>query len=140
MQRGEGRGVGNGLDGGRVDVVDDDRGILVQEPKQPEHYSTCNQNAKSIQQHSRSSRTRISNCYHGHDRGLASNTTSMLDARDNTVDNAQNYNHLVSFADPRPRYRFFAAAAAVGICTPRNTVYIFLLCNNFIWQTRYYCI
>ena len=34
-------GVGNGVDRGRAGVVDDDRGILVQKPKQLEHYSTC---------------------------------------------------------------------------------------------------
>ena len=42
MERGEGRGVDNGLDRERVYVVDDDRGMLLQEPKQPEHYITCN--------------------------------------------------------------------------------------------------
>ena len=46
IYRGEVCGVGNGLDRGRVDVVDDDRGMLVQEPKQPEHHSTCKRNAK----------------------------------------------------------------------------------------------
>ena len=40
------RRVGNGVARGYVDV-DDDRRMLVQEPKQPEHYSTCNQNVKS---------------------------------------------------------------------------------------------
>ena len=34
IQRGEGR-ADNGIDSRRVDVVDDDRGMLVQEPKQP---------------------------------------------------------------------------------------------------------
>ena len=34
MQRGEGR-ADNGLDSRRVDVVDDDREMLVKEPKQP---------------------------------------------------------------------------------------------------------
>ena len=42
------RGVGNGVDGGRFDDVDDDRGMMVQESKQPEHYySTCNPNVRS---------------------------------------------------------------------------------------------
>ena len=48
------RGGSNGLDRERVDVVDDDRGTLVQEPKSPEYYNTCKRNAKSIQQHSSS--------------------------------------------------------------------------------------
>ena len=48
-------GVGNGLDRGRVDIVDDDKGMLVQEPNQPEYYNTYKQNTKSIQQHSSSS-------------------------------------------------------------------------------------
>jgi len=47
---GDGRRVGNCLDRGRVGVVDDDRGILTQAPKQPEYYSTCNQNAKQQSQ------------------------------------------------------------------------------------------
>ena len=34
------------VDRGRVDVVDDDRGMLVKEPKQLKHYSACIQNAK----------------------------------------------------------------------------------------------
>ena len=56
-QRGEGRGDDNGLDRGRVDIVDDNRGMLVQELKQPGHYSTCNQKEQFIQQYSSSSRT-----------------------------------------------------------------------------------
>ena len=79
MQRGEGH-ADNGLDSRRVDVVDDDRGMLVQELKQPTYYNTCKQNAKSIQLHSR---TRTGS-------GSASNmTSSTSDARDNTI----NYNY-----------------------------------------------
>ena len=74
MQRGEGQ-PDNGLDSRHVDVVDDDRGILVQEPKQPEYYTTCKRNAKFIQQHSR---TRTGS-------GSASNMNSSTpDAQDNT--------------------------------------------------------
>jgi len=40
-----GRSVGNGVDRGRVDLIDDDRVILVHVPKQLEHYSICNRNA-----------------------------------------------------------------------------------------------
>ena len=46
MERGDGRCVGNCLDRGRVGIVDDDRGMLVQASKQLEYYSTCNRNAK----------------------------------------------------------------------------------------------
>ena len=41
-----GCGVGNGVDTGRVNIVDVDREMLIQKPKQPEHYSTCKQNTK----------------------------------------------------------------------------------------------
>jgi len=45
-KRGDERIVGNCLDRGRVGVVDDDRGMLIQASKQLEYYSTCNGNAK----------------------------------------------------------------------------------------------
>ena len=38
--------VGHGVDRGCVDIVDDDWEMLVQETKQSQHYSTCNQNTK----------------------------------------------------------------------------------------------
>ena len=85
MQRGEGLGVGNGLDSRRVDVVDHDKGMLVQEPKQPEYYNICKQNTKSIQQHNSSSGTQT-------DSGSVSKmTSSMTDARDNTINNKYCY-------------------------------------------------
>ena len=63
-----------------VDVVDDDRGMLVQELKQPTYYNTCKRNAKSIQLHSR---TRT-----GSGSASASNmTSSTSDAGDNTINN-----------------------------------------------------
>jgi len=37
MERGDDRGVGNGVDNGRVDLVEDDKGVLVQEPKQDDN-------------------------------------------------------------------------------------------------------
>jgi len=46
MERVDGCNVGNCLDRGRVGVVDDGRGMLVQASKQLEYYSTCNRNAK----------------------------------------------------------------------------------------------
>ena len=39
--------VGNGVARGRVDVVVDNGGMLVQEPNQSEHYSNYNQNMTS---------------------------------------------------------------------------------------------
>jgi len=40
MERREESGVGNGVDRERVGLIDDGRGMLVQQPKQMKHYST----------------------------------------------------------------------------------------------------
>ena len=111
-----GYGVDNSVDREHVDFVDD-REMLVQEPKQLEHYSiTCNRNTKSIRQHSSSNgaRTSTQNCKMGHEQhGHVGNLSLHHWPTGVQQDNIIN-------------------TTAVGNITPRNTTYIFLLHYNCI--------
>ena len=86
MERGEGHGVGNDLDRGHVDIVDDDRATRIQTDNHNGHGNRETTITHSIGCCS-GMQTGNHNRKIGHGLGASAMDKTMLDAGDNTINN-----------------------------------------------------